>query len=98
MDRKRTAQYPRAVENANEWMIVLNIAIVTTTSHLYITSHTTRAVVFIPGLILFSESIGVNSATVVFLDRHELLCPTFPFTDAKIDSFQDLLDIAARTE
>ena len=67
------------VENANEWMIVLIIAIVTTTSHLYITSHTTRAVVFIPGLLLFSETIGVNPATVVFLSLIGMnYCVTFP--------------------
>ncbi|NYF23327.1 SLC13 family permease [Sporosarcina sp. JAI121] len=67
------------VGNANEWMIVLIIAIVTTTSHLYITSHTTRAVVFIPGLLLFSETIGVNPATVVFLSLIGMnYCVTFP--------------------
>nr|WP_309100561.1 hypothetical protein [Fredinandcohnia onubensis] len=52
---------------APEWLIVLVILVVTVTSHLYITSHTTRAIVFIPGLLLFSETIGVNPSTVVFL-------------------------------
>ena len=78
------------VENANEWIIVLIIAIVTTTSHLYITSHTTRAVVFIPGLILFSESIGVNPATVVFLSLIGMnYCVTFPVSSKALLLFYE---------
>src|SRR3954467_3735674 len=46
--------------DAPEWLIVLIILLLTVSSHLYITSHTTRAIVFIPSLILFSETIGVN--------------------------------------
>ena len=53
--------------DAPEWLIVLIILLVTLSSHLYITSHTTRAIVFIPSLIVFSETIGVNPSTVVFL-------------------------------
>ena len=83
------------VENANEWMIVLIIAIVTTTSHLYITSHTTRAVVFIPGLILFSESIGVNPATVVFLSLIGMnYCVTFPVSSKALLLFFEEGDVS----
>ena len=36
---------------APEWADLSSILTVTVTSHLYITSHTTRAIVFIPGLL-----------------------------------------------
>lgn len=83
------------VGNANEWMIVLIIALVTTTSHLYITSHTTRAVVFIPGLLLFSETIGVNPATVVFLSLIGMnYCVTFPVSSKALLLFFEEGDVS----
>jgi anion transporter len=83
------------VGNANEWMTVLIIAIVTTTSHLYITSHTTRAVVFIPGLLLFSETIGVNPATVVFLSLIGMnYCVTFPVSSKALLLFFEEGDVS----
>ncbi|MFC5589389.1 SLC13 family permease [Sporosarcina soli] len=85
----------RLVEHGNEWLIVLIIAIVTTTSHLYITSHTTRAVVFIPGLILFSETIGVNPATVVFLSLIGMnYCVTFPVSSKALLLFYEEGDVS----
>ncbi len=65
--------------SAPEWFIVLMILLVTVTSHLYIHSHTTRAIIFIPSLIVFSESIGLHSSTVVFLSLIGMnYCVTFP--------------------
>lgn len=52
---------------APDWVMVMIILLVTVTSHLYITSHTTRAIVFIPSFILFSQSMGMDPAAVVFL-------------------------------
>ncbi|WP_316572250.1 SLC13 family permease [Neobacillus sp. YIM B06451] len=52
---------------APDWLVITIILLVTVTSHLYITSHTTRAIVFIPSFILFSQSIGMNAVTAVFL-------------------------------
>ena len=64
---------------APDWVIILIILVVTVTSHLYITSHTTRAIVFIPGLLLFSETVGINPTTVVFLSLIGFnYCVTFP--------------------
>ncbi|MFB1100119.1 SLC13 family permease [Terribacillus sp. JSM ZJ617] len=64
---------------ASEWTIVLLLSVVTVTSHLYITSHTTRAIVFIPSLILFGQSIAVELDTIVFLSLIGMnYCVTFP--------------------
>jgi len=76
--------------DAPEWIIVLIILLVTVTSHLYITSHTTRAIVFIPSLLLFSETIGVNPATVVFLSLVGLnYCVTFPVSSKALLLFYE---------
>jgi len=75
---------------APEWLIVLVILVITVTSHLYITSHTTRAIVFIPGLLLFSETIGVNPSTVVFLSLIGMnYCVTFPVSSKALLLFYE---------
>lgn len=75
---------------APEWLIVLMILLVTVTSHLYITSHTTRAIVFIPGLLLFSETIGVNPSTVVFLSLIGMnYCVTVPVSSKALLLFYE---------
>jgi anion transporter len=75
---------------APEWLIVLIILLVTVTSHLYITSHTTRAIVFIPGLLLFSETIGINPSTVVFLSLIGMnYCVTVPVSSKALLLFYE---------
>ena len=76
--------------SAPEWLMVLVILLVTVTSHIYITSHTTRAIVFIPGLLLFSETIGVNPSTVVFLSLIGMnYCVTFPVSSKALLLFYE---------
>ncbi len=76
--------------SAPEWLIVLFILFVTVTSHLYITSHTTRAVVFIPGLLLLSEATGLNPSAVVFLSLIGMnYCITFPVSSKALLLFYE---------
>lgn len=78
------------VVDAPEWTIVLIILLVTVTSHFYITSHTTRAIVFIPSLLLFSETVGVNPVAVVFLGLVGLnYCVTFPVSSKALLLFYE---------
>ncbi|ALC92661.1 hypothetical protein AM500_04585 [Bacillus sp. FJAT-18017] len=75
---------------APEWLLVLTILLLTVSSHLYITSHTTRAIVFIPSLILFSETIGVNPSTVVFLSLIGMnYCVTVPVSSKALLLFYE---------
>ncbi|MBU7594883.1 SLC13 family permease [Metabacillus halosaccharovorans] len=75
---------------APDWLIVLIILLVTVTSHLYITSHTTRAIVFIPGLLLFAETIGVNPSTVAFLSLIGMnYCVTVPVSSKALLLFYE---------
>ncbi|WP_332647056.1 SLC13 family permease [Lysinibacillus sp. 54212] len=76
--------------HAPEWLIVFIILLVTVTSHLYITSHTTRAIVFIPSLLLFSETIGVDPTTVVFLSLLGMnYCVTVPVSSKALLLFYE---------
>ncbi|WP_338448615.1 SLC13 family permease [Niallia oryzisoli] len=80
---------------APEWLIVLIILLLTVSSHLYITSHTTRAIVFIPGLLLFSETIGVNPSTVVFLSLIGMnYCVTVPVSSKALLLFYEESEIS----
>ncbi|WP_299092417.1 SLC13 family permease [uncultured Metabacillus sp.] len=76
--------------DAPDWFIVLMILTVTVTSHLYITSHTTRAIVFIPGFLLISETIGVNPSAVVFLSLIGMnYCVTLPVSSKALLLFYE---------
>lgn len=76
--------------DAPEWQIVFVILFVSVTSHLYITSHTTRAIVFIPAFLLFSEAIGVNPSAVVFLSLIGMnYCVTFPVSSKALLLFYE---------
>lgn len=75
---------------APEWFIVFILLLVTVSSHLYITSHTTRAIVFIPSLLVFSETIGVNPSTVVFLSLIGMnYCVTVPVSSKALLLFYE---------
>ncbi|MDQ0999699.1 anion transporter [Neobacillus niacini] len=75
---------------APEWFLVFIILLVTVTSHLYITSHTTRAIVFIPVLLLFSETIGLNPTTVVFMGLIGMnYCVTVPVSSKALLLFYE---------
>lgn len=76
--------------HAPEWQIVFVILFVSVTSHLYITSHTTRAIVLIPAFLLFSEAIGINPSAVVFLSLIGMnYCVTFPVSSKALLLFYE---------
>ncbi|MFC7366600.1 MULTISPECIES: SLC13 family permease [Bhargavaea] len=75
---------------APEWLLVLALAAVSVTSHLYITSHTTRAVVLVPTLILFARSIGADPAAAVFLGLIGMnYCLTMPVSSKALLLFYE---------
>ena len=77
-------------DKSSEWLIVLIILLVTVTSHLYITSHTTRAVIFIPSFLVFSETMGIDPTAVVFLSLIGMnYCVTFPVSSKALLLFYE---------
>ncbi|MBK1678661.1 citrate:succinate antiporter, partial [Rhodospirillum rubrum] len=69
----------RVLETAPPFITLLIIILVSVTSHLYITSHTTRAVVMIPAFIVLGQTLQLNASAVVFLTLVGMnYCITFP--------------------
>ncbi|WP_264737394.1 SLC13 family permease [Cytobacillus firmus] len=77
------------------WIMVLGILLITSTSHLYITSHTTRAIVLMPGIILFSQSTGISPSAAVFLSLIGMnYCITFPVSSKALLLFYEDGDLS----
>lgn len=75
---------------APEFLVVVLIIIVTVTSHLYITSHTTRAIVFIPSLLLFGKLIEADPVAIVFISLIGMnYCMTFPVSSKALLLFYE---------
>lgn len=80
---------------APDWALVTIILLITVTSHLYMTSHTTRAIVFIPSFILFSQSIGLDPVAVIFLSLIGMnYCITVPVSSKALLLFYEEGDIS----
>ncbi|OZI11831.1 sodium:solute symporter [Bacillaceae bacterium SAS-127] len=66
------------------------IIILSLTSHLYITSHTTRAVIFVPPLLYLASSLQVNEVAVLFIGIVGMnYCLTFPVSSKALLMFQE---------
>ncbi|MBL0846864.1 MULTISPECIES: SLC13 family permease [Mammaliicoccus] len=82
--------YLSRFENINVQVILLIIVIITVTSHLYVTSHTTRAVVFVPLFLLFSDMFNLNPVAVVFITLIGTnYCVTFPVSSKALLLFYE---------
>ncbi|WP_017549922.1 SLC13 family permease [Salinicoccus carnicancri] len=78
------------LDASDEFLMLMLIILISVTSHLYITSHTTRAVVFIPVLLIFSEMFGLNPAAVVFISLIGInYCVTLPVSSKALLIFYE---------
>lgn len=79
-----------AVNVSSEILYLIVIIIISVTSHLYITSHTTRAVVLIPMLLIFAEMYSLNPAAVTFISLIGInYCVTFPVSSKALLIFYE---------
>ncbi|MEG7966720.1 anion permease [Bacillus sp. HNR-4] len=78
------------INKQSTFIVLLVIVILSVTSHLYITSHTTRAVIFIPPLLYFASSLQLNEVAVLFLGIVGMnYCLTFPVSSKALLLFQE---------
>ena len=88
------------------YLVLLTVAFVSLTSHLYMTSHTARAAALVPMMIYFATSFGFNPVAMVFISTVGMhYCLTLPvsskalllFSELDVDTFQppDLLRLSA---
>lgn len=74
----------------NEFIMLMLIVLISVTSHLYITSHTTRAVVFIPVLLIFADMFTLNPSAVVFITLIGInYCVTLPVSSKALLIFYE---------
>ncbi|KWU62452.1 sodium:solute symporter [Bacillus mycoides] len=78
------------IDKQSIFIVLLVIVILSVTSHLYITSHTTRAVIFIPPLLYFASNLQLNEVAVLFLGIVGMnYCLTFPVSSKALLLFQE---------
>jgi anion transporter len=89
-----------------QYLILLTVAFISLTSHIYMTSHSARAAALVPAMIYFASSFEYNAAALVFISTVGMdYCLTFPvsskalllYQELETDTFQpsDLLKLSA---
>ncbi len=77
--------------NDPQYLILLTIAFISLTSHIYMTSHSARAAALVPAMIYFATSFGFNPAALVFISTVGMdYCLTFPVSSKALLLFQEL--------
>ncbi|UHA73805.1 SLC13 family permease [Paenibacillus sp. 481] len=82
--------FAQNIQLQSSWLILLFIVLFSLTSHIYITSHTTRAIIMIPSLLYLASSLQVNETAVLFISTVGMnYCLTFPVSSKAILLFQE---------
>ncbi|PMB20982.1 SLC13 family permease [Fischerella thermalis] len=74
----------------SHFLILLLLAIISLTSHIYMTSHTARAAALVPPLLYLASSLDINPVTVLFISTLGMdYCLTFPVSSKALMVYQD---------
>ncbi|HEY9695579.1 MAG TPA: SLC13 family permease [Oculatellaceae cyanobacterium] len=72
-------------------LILLLLAFISLTSHIYMTSHTARAAALVPALLYLGSSLQLNPVAVLFIGTVGMdYCLTFPVSSKALLMFQEL--------
>ncbi|MFS0517389.1 SLC13 family permease [Nostoc sp. UIC 10607] len=72
------------------FLILLLLAIISLTSHIYMTSHTARAAALVPPLLYLASSLNINPVAVLFLSTLGMdYCLTFPVSSKALMVYQE---------
>jgi len=72
-------------------LILLALAFIVLTSHIYMTSHSARAAALVPALLYLGNSLNLNPTTVMFIGTVGMnYCLTFPVSSKALLMFQEL--------
>jgi anion transporter len=75
----------------SSFIIFLVLAILSLTSHLYMTSHTARAAALVPPLLYLASSLNLNPVAVLFFSTLGMdYCLTFPVSSKALLVYQEL--------
>jgi len=71
--------------------LLLFLVFISLTSHLYMTSHSARAVALVPALLYLGDSLALNPVAVLFISTVGMdYCLTFPVSSKALLMFQEL--------
>ena len=72
-------------------LILLLLALISLTSHIYMTSHSARAAALVPALLYLGSSLQLNPVAVLFIGTVGMdYCLTFPVSSKALLMFQEL--------
>ena len=72
-------------------LILVVLALLSLTSHIYMTSHTARAVALVPAMLYLASSLQLNPTAVLFISTVGMdYCLTFPVSSKALLMFQEL--------
>lgn len=72
-------------------LILVVLTLISLTSHIYMTSHTARAVALVPAMLYLASSLELNPAAVLFISTVGMdYCLTFPVSSKALLMFQEL--------
>ena len=72
-------------------LILLALAFISLTSHIYMTSHTARAAALVPGMLYLASSLQLNPVAALFISTVGMdYCLTFPVSSKALLMFQEL--------
>lgn len=72
-------------------LILLVLTFISLTSHIYMTSHTARAVALVPAMLYLASSLKLNPTAVLFISTLGMdYCLTFPVSSKALLMFQEL--------
>jgi anion transporter len=78
-------------EAKSKLLVLLVLAFLTLTSHIYMTSHVARAAALVPTLLYLGQSLGLNPVAVVFIATVGMdYCLTFPVSSKALLIFQEV--------
>ena len=72
-------------------LILVVLTLLSLTSHIYMTSHTARAVALVPAMLYLASSLQLNPTAVLFISTVGMdYCLTFPVSSKALLMFQEL--------
>ena len=75
----------------SKFVILLILCLISLTSHIYMTSHTARAVALVPAMLYLATSLNLNPIAVLFLSTVGMdYCLTFPVSSKALLMFQEI--------
>lgn len=87
------------LENISVFVVLLFVVAISVLSHLLMPSHTTRAAVLIPVLIIVAETFSVNPVAMVFISLIGInFCVTFPVSSKSLLIFYEGAEGSFSTE